>query len=139
MPSYLDFLNYLALFLLFFVYISFFYGLIMLCDIPYKIAQKRNHPQQDAIQVAGWVSLFTLQIIWPFLWIWATLYQADGGWGLKKSKNLDGQKAQLLENKLSQLQNRFDQLEKNLSKTIVVKSDKPVVMNTIAKNLEGDI
>ncbi len=82
MPDYLTFLNYLALFLVIFVFISFFYGLILLCDIPYKIAKKRNHPQQDAIQVAGWVSLFTLQIIWPFLWIWATLYE-DRGWGNK--------------------------------------------------------
>ncbi|RLD60212.1 MAG: GTPase [Bacteroidetes bacterium] len=85
MPDYLTFLNYLALFLVFFIFISFFYGLILLCDIPYKIAKKRNHPQQDAIQVAGWVSLFTLQVIWPFLWIWATLYREDRGWGVNTS------------------------------------------------------
>jgi hypothetical protein len=35
--------------------------------------QKRNHPHADAIHTAGWVSLFTLHVIWPFLWIWATL------------------------------------------------------------------
>jgi len=85
MPDYLTFLNYLALFMVIFVFISFFYGIVLLCDVPYKIAKKRNHPQQDAIQVAGWVSLFTLQIIWPFLWIWATLYREDKGLEIKTS------------------------------------------------------
>ncbi len=32
---------------------------------------------------AGWVSLFTLHVIWPFLWIWATLYQPERGWGMQ--------------------------------------------------------
>ena len=26
---------------------------------------RRDHPHQDAIHVAGWVSLFTLHAIWP--------------------------------------------------------------------------
>ena len=66
-------LEYFALFLVFFVFIFIFYGIIVIHDIPYEIAVKRNHPQQDAIHVAGWISLFTLGAIWPFLWIWATL------------------------------------------------------------------
>jgi len=51
-------------------------------DIPYEISVKRNHPHQDAIHIAGWVSLFTLHVLWPFLWIWATLYREDRGWGM---------------------------------------------------------
>lgn len=74
-------LDYFALFLLFFVAITLFYGIIAIHDIPYEIAKKRGHPHQDAIHVAGWVSLFTLHVIWPFLWIWATLYREDRGWG----------------------------------------------------------
>jgi hypothetical protein len=31
--------------------------------------------------VAGWVSLLTLHVIWPFLWIWATLYRPERGYG----------------------------------------------------------
>jgi hypothetical protein len=73
-------LSYFALFLLFFVVIFLFYGIILLHDIPYEIACKRNHPHQDAIHVAGWVSLFTLHAIWPFLWIWAMLYDPERGW-----------------------------------------------------------
>jgi hypothetical protein len=30
------------------------------------------------------VSLFTLHAIWPFLWIWSTLYREDRGWGFDK-------------------------------------------------------
>ena len=67
------FLDYFALGVLFFVVIFIFYGIIAIHDIPYEIAKKRNHPQQDALHIAGWVSLFTLHAIWPFLWIWATL------------------------------------------------------------------
>lgn len=77
-------LDYFALGLLFFVAVALFYGMIVLHDIPYEIAKSRNHPQQDAIHVAGWVSLFTLHAIWPFLWVWATLYREDRGWGFQQ-------------------------------------------------------
>lgn len=70
-------LSAIALFLLIFVAVVLFYTVIAIHDIPYEIAKRRNHPQQDAIQVAGWVSLLTLHVIWPFLWIWATLYRED--------------------------------------------------------------
>lgn len=74
-------LDYFALGLLIFVALVLFYGIIVIHDIPYEMAKERKHPQQDAIHVAGWVSLFTLHAIWPFLWIWATLYRPDRGWG----------------------------------------------------------
>jgi hypothetical protein len=78
-------LETIALFLLFFVAVVGFYGIIAIHDIPFEIAKKRNHPQQDAIHVAGWVSLFTLHVLWPFLWIWATLYREERGWGFTDS------------------------------------------------------
>lgn len=77
------FLNYFALGVLFLVFIIIFYGVIVIHDIPYEIARRRDHPHADAIHVAGWVSLFTLHILWPFLWIWATLYRPDRGWGMQ--------------------------------------------------------
>lgn len=80
------FLEYVALFLLIFVALVFFYGIIAIHDIPYEIAVKRNHPHQDVLHVAGWVSLFTLHAIWPFLWIWAMMYREDRGWGIDTSK-----------------------------------------------------
>ena len=76
------FLNYFALGVLIAVFLILFYGVIIIHDIPYLLAKKRRHPHQDAIHVAGWVSLFTLHAIWPLLWIWATLYRPDRGWGM---------------------------------------------------------
>ena len=78
------FLNYFALGLLIFVLITLFYGIIAIHDMPYEIAKHRDHPHQDAIHAAGWVSLFTLHALWPFLWIWAMLYRPDRGWGIKQ-------------------------------------------------------
>ncbi|MEJ2340395.1 MAG: DUF3302 domain-containing protein, partial [Gemmatimonadales bacterium] len=80
------FLDYFALALLIFVALVLFYGIIVIHDIPYEIAVKRNHPHQDAIHAAGWVSLFTLHAIWPFLWIWATLWREEKGWGFAQAK-----------------------------------------------------
>jgi hypothetical protein len=76
------FLDYFALGVLIFVVITLFYAVIAIHDIPYEISVHRNHPHQDAIHVAGWVSLFTLHVLWPFLWIWAMLYRPDRGWGM---------------------------------------------------------
>lgn len=80
------FLNYFALGVLILVFLIFFYGVIIIHDIPYEIAKKRHHPHADAIHVAGWVSLFTLHVLWPFLWIWATLYRPDRGWGMQTTQ-----------------------------------------------------
>ena len=76
------FLDYFALGVLIFVVVTLFYAIIAIHDIPYDIARHRQHPHQDAIHVAGWISLFTLHTIWPFLWIWAMLYRPDRGWGM---------------------------------------------------------
>jgi len=80
-------LEYVALGILVFVALTLFYGIIVIHDIPYEIAKHRNHPQQDALHVAGWISLFTLHALWPFLWIWATLYREDRGWGFSQTKD----------------------------------------------------
>ena len=82
-------LDYFALGLLFFVGLVIFYGVIVIHDIPYEIAKHRQHPHQDAIHVAGWVSLFTLHVLWPFLWIWATLYRPERGWGFNQRLQQD--------------------------------------------------
>ena len=78
-------LDYVALVILIVVLLLVVYGLIAIWGLPYEIAKKRNHPHQDAIGAAIWVSLFTLGVLWPFLWIWAMLYRPDRGWGLSAS------------------------------------------------------
>jgi len=68
-------LEYIALGLLIVMTTFIIYLVIYIHDIPYEIAKKRDHPHQDAIHIAGWVSLFLLHTIWPILWIWAYLYK----------------------------------------------------------------
>lgn len=104
-------LDYFALGLLLFVGLVLFYGIIVIHDIPYEIAARRQHPHQDAIHVAGWVSLFTLHLIWPFLWIWATLYRPDRGWGFGAEQAQPGQLKQL-QAQLAELQRRLEALER---------------------------
>ncbi len=77
----MDFLTWFALAIIVFMVLTLAYGMIAIHDIPYHIAKGRNHPHQDAIHTAGWVSLFTLHAIWPFLWIWATSYHPVHGYG----------------------------------------------------------
>jgi hypothetical protein len=98
-----DILSWFALFMLTFVSITAVYVVIYIHDIPYNIAKKRNHPHSDAIHTAGWVSLFLLHTIWPFLWIWATLYNPKNGWGIHDH------------DELKNLKNRIDELENKLS------------------------
>lgn len=109
------FLEYFALFLVFFVTIVIFYGIIVIHDIPYEIAVKRNHPHQDALHVAGWVSLFTLHAIWPFLWIWATIYKPDVGWGFASQTGEKRTDSSELANQIVQLRSELDELKKQLS------------------------
>src|SRR5262249_8985856 len=103
------FLNYFALGLLIFVAVVIFYGIIAIHDIPAKIAEARHHPHADAIHAAGWVSLFTLHVLWPFLWIWAMAYQPERGWGF--SHTTPGSSGTATE--LEDLRRRVAELEKN--------------------------
>ena len=101
------FLNYLSLAILLLGLIAVFYLFIYIHDIPYKIAKQRNHPQTEAIHVAGWLSLFTLHAIWPIVFIWAVSKQkpAEVAVTLKGEAELD------LARRLSQLEDRLNKLE----------------------------
>jgi Protein of unknown function (DUF3302) len=103
------FLNYFALGLLIFVVVVIFYGIIVIHDIPARIAEARHHPHQDAIHAAGWVSLFTLHVLWPFLWIWAMAYRPERGWGFSEKTAVPP----VSEGELEDLRRRVAELEKN--------------------------
>ncbi|MVW86870.1 DUF3302 domain-containing protein [Pseudomonas sp. PB101] len=103
-------LDYFALGLLIFVGLILFYGIILLHDIPYEIAVHRNHPHQDAIHATGWVSLFTLHALWPFLWIWAMAYREDRGWGFSDGHSPKSHVVHL-EQQVAALQGRIERLE----------------------------
>ena len=108
------FLNYFALGLLIFVVITLFYGIIAIHDVPYEIAKHRDHPHQDAIHAAGWVSLFTLHAIWPFLWIWAMLYRPDRGWGMQEKAQAGNGRTEIEPDTIEALQARVAELERRL-------------------------
>jgi Protein of unknown function (DUF3302) len=105
------FLNYFALGLLIFVVVAVFYGIIAIHDIPARIAKSRHHPHEDAIHAAGWVSLFTLHVLWPFLWIWAMAYQPERGWGF--SGTHAAPPISPSDNELDDLRRRISELENN--------------------------
>jgi Protein of unknown function (DUF3302) len=68
------FLDYLSLLILLAGLTLTFYAFIYIHDLPHKIAKKRHHPQEEAIHVACWLSLFTLHAMWPFIYIWACMH-----------------------------------------------------------------
>ena len=88
-------LDYVALVILILIIGLVVYGIVAVYGIPYEIAKARNHPHRDAIGAATWVSLFTLGVLWPFLWIWAMLYRPDRGWGFADGAKDDPRIAQL--------------------------------------------
>ena len=104
----MDFLSWFAFGVIIFVVLVLAYGLIAIHDIPYNIAKARNHPHQDAIHTAGWVSLFTLHAIWPFLWIWATSYHPVHGYSGTKADNAE---AAAGADRLAGLEERINRLE----------------------------
>jgi len=104
------FLNWLALGVLCFVVVVLFYGIIAIHDVPHMIAVQRDHPHQDAIYAAGWVSLFTLHALWPFLWIWAMAYRPDRGWGFSQPGQ-DGGTQSAVADEVAALRRRIDELE----------------------------
>lgn len=106
------FLNYFALGILIFVVVVLFYGIIAIHDIPHLIAKSRNHPHQDAIHAAGWVSLFTLHVLWPFLWIWAMAYRPDRGWGIHATPKNNQDQPFSSTSELEELRQRIALLER---------------------------
>jgi hypothetical protein len=69
------FLDYLALVLLLISLTLVFYTFIYIHDLPHKIAKARDHPHEEAIHVACWLSLFTLHAMWPIVFIWAVSHK----------------------------------------------------------------
>jgi hypothetical protein len=67
------FLDYFALLMLVLSVTALVYLFIYIHDLPYKTAKARQHPNQEAIHYACWLSLFTLHAIWPIIYIWAVM------------------------------------------------------------------
>ncbi len=72
--SFLDGFAWVVLIVLLCTIITIFVFLAML---PGRIAQQRNHPQQEAVNVAGWLGALALGVFWPLALVWA-FYVAPG-------------------------------------------------------------
>jgi hypothetical protein len=101
------FLDYLSLAILLMGLTVTFYVFIYIHDIPYKIAKARHHPYEEAIHVAGWLSLFTLHAIWPFVWIWAVSYKGPSSDLVANAAGGAGD----LNSRLAAIESRLKQLE----------------------------
>jgi hypothetical protein len=63
--------NWLAIFILFAVPIGAIVLFWLVHVLPEKVAEKRQHPQKDAIKTLCLLSLVFGGLLWPFAWIWA--------------------------------------------------------------------
>lgn len=63
--------DYLSVFILFVVPMVLIYLFWMVHILPEKIAEKRHHPQADAIKTLCLLSLVFGGLLWPIAWIWA--------------------------------------------------------------------
>lgn len=73
-------IDYFAWLVFLVIILSAVYVVVALAQLPGKTARKRGHPQADAINVAGWVGIFTgvawvVAIIWAFMKPIARPYQ----------------------------------------------------------------
>ena len=68
----------------------------------------------DAIHAAGWVSLFTLHALWPFLWIWAMAYRPERGWGFSSHSAATGAGPAAGASELEDLRRRIAELESKI-------------------------
>jgi hypothetical protein len=63
--------DYLAVFILVFVPALLIYLFWMVHILPEKIAERRGHPQADAIKTLCLLSLVFGGLLWPIAWLWA--------------------------------------------------------------------
>ena len=71
-PEFVDTLaDYIAIFVLVFVPALLIYLFWMVHILPEKIAERRGHPQADAIKTLCLLSLVFGGLLWPVAWLWA--------------------------------------------------------------------
>jgi hypothetical protein len=63
--------DYIAIFVLLFVPALLIYLFWMVHILPEKIAERRGHPQADAIKTLCLLSLVFGGLLWPIAWLWA--------------------------------------------------------------------
>ena len=87
----------------------------MLHILPEKVAEKRHHPQRDAIQVLCLLSLLFGGLLWPLAWLWAYTRPTSYRQAYGTDKHEDyfvhmGERAKAGELPASELQHLHDEL-----------------------------
>ena len=76
-------------------------------ELPGKIADKRNHPQAEAITICGWLGVLTLGLLWPIAIIWAYTRPTN-------QLNTQTTDPEVRSNDIDLLNERIDMLEERL-------------------------
>lgn len=64
-------LDFFAIFVLVVLIITVIAVFVFLAMLPGRVAQQRNHPQAEAVNVAGWLGALALGVFWPLALVWA--------------------------------------------------------------------
>ncbi len=82
-----------AIFILLLCIVIIVVGIILIHELPYNIAKKRNHPQKDAIRCMSIMGLFLIPL-WFFAMIWA--YMKNKSFGAASVKNTNIELAEII-------------------------------------------
>jgi hypothetical protein len=72
-------LDILAWFVFIVLIASTVFVFVFLAMLPGRIARKRSHPWEEAVNVAGWVTMFLGFGLWPLALIWAYVDAPERG------------------------------------------------------------
>ena len=67
----MDFLDVFAWIVLLILVVSAVAMIVIAGSLPGHIARTRHHPQEQAVRMAGWITLFLALPLWPVVLIWA--------------------------------------------------------------------
>ena len=89
--------------------------------LPEKIAEKRHHPQKDAINTLCVLSLFFGGILWPLAWLWAysrpvayrMAYGTDKHEDYFVERGEEAKKGELLQAEIEHLRDELDMMAKS--------------------------
>lgn len=108
--------DYIAVFVLLVVPVGVLWLFWLIHILPEKIAEKRHHPQKDAIKTLCLLSLAFGGMLWPFAWLWAyskpVAYRL--AYGTEKHEDYFEEmahkmgKGELLENEIAHLRHELD-------------------------------
>lgn len=69
----MSFLDLFAWIVLLILVVSAVAMIVIAGSLPGHIAKTRHHPHEQAVRMAGWITLFLALPLWPVVLIWAYL------------------------------------------------------------------